>query len=80
MEWRDEAIVLSLRPHGESAAIVTLLTLSTAAMLDWPAARAAGAAVSLYQTGNRVQAVWRARLGEQLGNSPASLSKRMAAG
>ena len=26
MEWRDEAVVLSARPHGESGAIVQLLT------------------------------------------------------
>jgi DNA repair protein RecO (recombination protein O) len=73
MEWRDEAIVLGLRPHGESAAIVTLLTPEHGRHAGL--ARGAGGrrGRSLYQPGNRVQAVWRARLGEQLGNFSCEL-------
>jgi DNA repair protein RecO (recombination protein O) len=73
MEWRDEAIVLGLRPYGESAAIVTLLTPEHGRHAGL--ARGAGGrrGRSLYQTGNRVQAVWRARLGEQLGSFSCEL-------
>jgi len=73
MEWRDEAIVLALRPYGESAAIVTLLTAEHGRHAGL--ARGAGGrrGRALYQTGNRVQAVWRARLGDQLGSLSCEL-------
>jgi DNA repair protein RecO (recombination protein O) len=73
MEWRDEAIVLSLRPHGESAAIVTMLTPEHGRHAGLARGADGRRGRSLYQTGNRVQAVWRARLGEQLGNFSCEL-------
>lgn len=73
MEWRDEAIVLGLRPYGESAAILILLTAEHGRHAGL--ARGAGGkrGRALYQTGNLVQAVWRARLGEQLGSFSCEL-------
>ena len=35
MEWTDEAIILSVRPHGETAAVVELLTRSMAGTARW---------------------------------------------
>ena len=47
MNWTDEGIVLSARKHGESAAIVTLLTVKTVGILDlFGAGTARGHAVS----------------------------------
>lgn len=68
MEWIDEGIVLSARPHGENAAVVTLLTAAHgrhAGLLPGGQGRAAR---PILQPGNRVQAKWRARLPDHLGN------------
>jgi DNA repair protein RecO (recombination protein O) len=73
MEWTDEAVVLSTRPHGESSLVVQLLTRERGrhAGLAKGAQRGKGRAV--YQPGNRVRAVWKARLDEHLGNLVADL-------
>jgi DNA repair protein RecO (recombination protein O) len=68
MEWTDEAIVLAARPHGEGAAIVSLLTRGQgrhAGLVHGGAGRSKRAVV---EVGNRVHAVWRARLAEHLGS------------
>lgn len=71
MDWQDEAVVLSVRHHGESARIVTLLTEAHgrhAGLL-----RGSGQGTSnagrggALQPGQLVRAEWRARLSEQLG-------------
>jgi DNA repair protein RecO (recombination protein O) len=59
--WRDEAILLAVRPLGESGRILTLF------------ARTQGRHAGLNhggvpQLGSRVQATWRARLAEHLGH------------
>ena len=73
MEWRDEGIVLGLRPNGESAAVVTLLTREHGRHAGLAQGANGRRGRSAYQTGNRVQAVWRARLGEQLGSFSCEL-------
>jgi DNA repair protein RecO (recombination protein O) len=73
MEWRDEAIVLGLRPFGESGAIVTLLTREHGRHAGLARGGAGRRGRALYQTGNRVEAQWRARLGDQLGSLSAEL-------
>ena len=67
MDWTDEAIVLAVRPHGEGAAIVHLLTRAQgrhAGLVHGGAGRSKRATV---EVGNRVHAAWRARLSEHLG-------------
>jgi DNA repair protein RecO (recombination protein O) len=67
MDWTDEAIILAVRPHGEGAAIVHLLTHGQgrhAGLVHGGASRSKRATV---EVGNRVHAVWRARLAEHLG-------------
>jgi DNA repair protein RecO (recombination protein O) len=73
MEWRDEAIVLGLRLFGESGAIVSLLTREQGRHAGLVRGGAGRRARSLYQTGNRVEARWRARLDDQLGSLSAEL-------
>lgn len=66
MEWIDEGILLSARPHGENASIVTLLTAERG--------RHAGLVPGGQhkkgdlQSGTHVRARWRARLLDHLGN------------
>jgi DNA repair protein RecO (recombination protein O) len=79
MEWIDEAIVLSARPHGENAAVVTLLTASRGRHAGLAAGGQGRSAQPILQPGNRVQAKWRARLPEQLGNYTLDLVASNAA-
>ncbi len=67
MEWTDEAIVLSARKHGESAAILQLLTRLHGRHAGLVHGGGGGRARGALQPGNRVQAHWRARLAEHLG-------------
>jgi len=79
MEWTDEAIVLSARPHGENAAVVTLLTAAHGRHAGLMAGGQGSRAQPILQAGNRVKAVWRARLPEQLGHFTLDLVTSTAA-
>lgn len=67
MEWIDEGIVLGVRRHGESSAIVELLTRLHGRYLGLVRGGAGSRMRPLLQPGNSVRAVWRARLDEHLG-------------
>lgn len=67
MEWTDEGIVLSVRVHGESAAIVELLTRAHGRHLGLVHGGRSRRLRPVLQPGNAVRAVWRARLAEHLG-------------
>ncbi|MVT64093.1 DNA repair protein RecO [Bradyrhizobium pachyrhizi] len=67
MEWSDEGIVLGVRRHGESSAIVELLTREHGRHLGLVRGGASSRMRPLLQPGNSVTAVWRARLDEHLG-------------
>jgi DNA repair protein RecO (recombination protein O) len=79
MEWLDEAIVLSARPHGENAAVVTLLTPEHGRHAGLVAGGQGRNAQPTLQPGNRVKARWRAKLPEQLGHYTIDLLKSHAA-
>lgn len=66
MDWQDEGVVLSVRHHGESARIVTLLTESHGRHAGLLRGSGTGRGGAL-QPGQIVRAEWRARLAEQLG-------------
>ena len=68
VEWTDDGIVLSVRPHGESAAIVTLMTEAHGRHAGLMRGGASTRHKGMLQPGNAVRAVWRARRAEQLGN------------
>jgi DNA repair protein RecO (recombination protein O) len=79
IEWRDEAIILSARPHGESSAVVQMLTREHgrhAGLLRGGQSRKVTATL---QPGNLVDAVWRARLPEHLGEWRLELLRSQAA-
>jgi DNA repair protein RecO (recombination protein O) len=67
MEWTDEGIILGVRRHGESSAIVELMTRGHGRHLGLVRGGAGSRMRPLLQPGNSVQAIWRARLDEQLG-------------
>ncbi len=67
MEWTDEGIVLGVRRHGESSAIVELLTRRHGRHLGLVRGGVSARLRPWLQPGNSVSAVWRARLDEHLG-------------
>lgn len=67
MEWRDEGVILSVRRHGETSAIAELLTARHGRCMGLVRGGRSKAQRPVLQAGNAVEAVWRARLEEQLG-------------
>ncbi|MGP9821818.1 DNA repair protein RecO [Salinarimonas sp. NSM] len=67
MEWTDEGIVLGARSHGESGAIVELLTMEHGRHLGYVNGARGKRLAAVVQPGNTVAASWRARTDEQMG-------------
>ena len=75
MEWTDEAIVLSVRPHGETAAVIELFTRAHGRHLALVHGGRSRKLRPVLQTGNHVDATWKARLSEHLGHATVELRK-----
>ena len=75
MEWTDEGIMLGVRRHGESSAIVELLTREHGRHLGLVRGSKTRA---LLQPGNGLSVTWRARLPEQLGSYAVELARARA--
>jgi DNA repair protein RecO (recombination protein O) len=78
MEWSEDGLVLAVRQHGESSAIITLLTREHGRHAGLVRGGASSRARGLYQSGNLVSAVWRGRLAEHLGNFHCELLRGYA--
>ncbi len=68
MEWTDEAIILGLKPHGETAAVVEVLTRAHGRWRGLVRGARSRRQRPFLQPGRIVQASWRARLADQLGH------------
>ncbi|GAB4364208.1 MAG: DNA repair protein RecO [Kiloniellaceae bacterium] len=79
MKWDDEAIVLSVRPHGETATIVQLLTRRHGRHAGLVRGGQGARLRGIYQAGNRVSASWSGRLPEHLGTLDCELEVSYAA-
>jgi DNA repair protein RecO (recombination protein O) len=79
MEWSDDAIVLSLRAHGESSGILEALTRAHGRHLGLVRGGASAKTRAVLQPGNRVKLTWRARLSEHLGIYTVELAHARAA-
>jgi DNA repair protein RecO (recombination protein O) len=79
MQWQDEGIILAVRRHGESSAVVSLFTASHGRHAGLVRGAASRKATPVHQIGNRVQANWRARLADQLGSFTLELATPSAA-
>lgn len=69
MEWRDEAFVLAARAHGESGAIVDLLTIERGRVVAHVAGGSSRRIKPFLQPGARVIASYRSRVDTQLGSA-----------
>ncbi len=67
MEWSDDGIVLVARRHGETSAILSLLTLGHGRHAGLVRGGASKRWRGVLQPGNEITATWRARLEEHLG-------------
>lgn len=67
IEWRDEGVVLAMRPHGESSAIVELFTPGHGRHLGVVRGGAGRRLAPVLQPGAQLSAVWKARLEDHLG-------------
>ncbi|MFM9941459.1 MAG: DNA repair protein RecO [Hyphomicrobiaceae bacterium] len=78
MNWSDEGIVLSVRAHGETAAVVEVFTRAHGRHLGLVHGGRSRRLRPVLQVGNHVRATWRARLAEQLGTITVELERGFA--
>lgn len=79
MDWQDDGIILSVKKHGETSAIVNLLTPMQGRHAGLVRGGFGKRLRGILQPGNKVQASWRARLPEHLGNFTIEPVKAYAA-
>jgi DNA repair protein RecO (recombination protein O) len=68
MEWSDQGIVLSSRPHSETGLVASVLTRAHGRHAGFIHGGISRKTRPIWQPGNVVDVVWRAKLAEQLGN------------
>ena len=78
-EWNDTGIILSVRPHAETAAIVNVLTAEHGRQAGLVRGGQSSKMRGLLQPGNVVTINWRARLEEHLGTMTFDLMRANAA-
>lgn len=78
-QWDEEAIILSARKFKERDLIITVFAYNEGIFSGVVRAGQSKNNASIYQPGNIVRAVWKARLEEQLGNFTAELTDPIAA-
>lgn len=67
MEWRDEGIILGSRRHGETSAVLEVMTRAHGRHLGLVRGGRSRRLQPVLQPGNRIELAWRARLDEHLG-------------
>ncbi|MBM3507614.1 MAG: DNA repair protein RecO [Alphaproteobacteria bacterium] len=79
MQWSDRGIVLSARKHGETSAILHVLTQHHGRHAGLVRGGASRTRRGLLQPGNELGLIWRARLAEHLGTFTVELTQARAA-
>jgi DNA repair protein RecO (recombination protein O) len=78
MEWSDEGIVLSVRPLGESSAVLSMLTRMHGRHAGLVRGGAGSRSRGALQPGSRLAARWRGRLADHLGTLACELAYSLA--
>lgn len=73
MEWRDQGVIISVRKHGESSAILDVLTKAHGRHAGVVRGGVSRRMTPVLQPGNQVSLEWRARLEEHLGSYKVEL-------
>ena len=68
MEWRDEGALITMRLHGESAAIIEVFTKAHGRHAGVVRGGGSRKMAAMLQPGTQVQVHWQARLDEHLGS------------
>lgn len=68
MDWRDEGILLSMRPHGETSAIIEVLTAAHGRHMGVVRGGASRKMAATLQPGTGLMLEWRARLDDHIGS------------
>jgi hypothetical protein len=78
MEWRDEGVLLSVRAHGEAAAIIEVFTAGHGRHAGVVRGGASRRMAPVLQPGAQLDLAWRARLEEHIGAFTAEPLKSRA--
>ena len=73
VQWNDQAIILSTRKYGESSGILSLLSKEHGLFNGLVRGISSKKNCGIYQVGNFIEATWKGRLSEHLGNFNAEL-------
>ena len=68
MEWRDEGVLIAMRLHGETSAIIEVFTAAHGRHAGVVRGGASRKMAAMLQPGSQVQVAWSARLEAHLGN------------
>jgi len=68
MDWSEEGYILSVKPHGETSAIINVMTRSRGRHAGLVRGGRSRRMRPVLQPGNKVSATWKARLSEHLGS------------
>ena len=79
MDWSDQGIVLSSRPHSETGLVASLLTREHGRHAGFIHGGVSRKSKPTWQPGNVVEVAWRARVAEQLGNFTGEVREAHAA-
>ncbi len=77
--WKDQGIVLSVRPHGENGAVVALLTEQHGRHLGYVRGAHSSRIRGLLQVGNLVSAAWSSRVSDSMGTFELEMQEALAA-
>jgi DNA repair protein RecO (recombination protein O) len=78
MDWSDRGVVIRVHKHGETSAIVTLLTEEHGRHAGLVRGGAGKRKSPILQPGNLLQVNWRARLEDQLGTYTCEMERAFA--
>lgn len=74
-EWQETGVILSLRPHGETGGVVSLLTAGQGRTAGYVYGATSTKARGVLEIGNIVNARWQAKGADQLGTFSLELEK-----
>lgn len=78
-QWQDRAIILSVRPHGENGAVISLLTAEHGRQSGYVRGAMSSKNRGTLDIGNIVDAQWRSRVEGNLGSLTLELRSNPAA-